>query len=382
MKSNLKIIAALNLISTAIILTLYQGASVRRRENVVKNTYGSNGECFDLRGYLKWHEKNRNRRVKRVIFRKMIGGIGDNIRAFIDVFWFAYKTNRLVLFDITRPLPLSNALSEKSIQSFVYKKNDEWDRDSDTTTIEDIDRLIYELKSNVTTVYTRKGPPVAPWIEGYSQSKDLYQLDNTLGCTLTEERRREIARIVFEPSQELVQLRNTMMITAGLCVHGEECAVDSGKTYYGIHARLGGDTFENTRSRFSRLFQNMDPIGDCFLDKVRTISKEENDMNPAVFLASDTVEFKSKFTEKFEKEFKNGILLSLNQSIMHYNKIPKNSDAGMQTFLGQHLEMLTLGGAKQIISLWSGFSKSAYLKGEATQYTLLDFDSCLKQVDK
>lgn len=114
---------------------------------------------------MSWQSINRNKRVKIVIFLKNNGGIGDNIRALIDMFCLALNSGHIILLDINYPYPLAHVLSERARKNFVFSKFDDWDTESNRTPVNNNKQLFSLMNNDVNTVYAIKGPHMAPWIK-------------------------------------------------------------------------------------------------------------------------------------------------------------------------------------------------------------------------
>lgn len=336
--------------------------------------------CPSLQRYFKGQKANRRNRLKRVVFHQNLGGLGDNIRGLIEQAWMAYKSNRFIFFDIQNPYPLSSVLSENAVDLFAFTKNDAWDKVSSQERYRNHGALRKAMKSSNMTIHSTKKAPRAPWMEHNKFEIDFSNvtkyINESESCKNTDFTKRIIARKLLEPSKHILKMKNEFLALHNLCAYKEECVFFKPRNYYAIHARLGGGTGEYRMERFAKMYENIDFMVSCFVKSILSISERENDRNPVIFVATDTQEFKKKFKLAFEKRSISGKVISQNSSVSHYLKINSNSTEGKEIFLAQHVELRIIGGAKQILATWSGYSKSAFLLGTASKYTMISHESC------
>lgn len=165
---------------------------------------------------------------------------------------------------------------------------------------------------------------------------------------------RVIAKALFRPGEAVSNL-------------AREVIFSDGKPYMSVHARTGEDVGEGWHSRFAHVANASWEVATGLLDCAQA---EDTLGTGRVFLASDSVTVKKAFASVAEQR---GVEVAMVQeSAVHVSEASAEMKERLRAseqcegFLNVFVDLILLAGGESIIMTTSGFSRLAFLWGNAT----------------
>jgi len=315
---------------------------------------------FWVHRYVRWHKANRHNASRVAVYMPVRAGLGDNVEGMLNLWGYAVTTNRLFLL---APSTLSAMMSESTKKEFMYNKKE----DGKFGPLLGKIRVRSMMLSRAITLLKGPTPVAALSLAGSDRPHEFalrpprYIYRGQIP-DFSENVKRAIAKILLEPSEELIKLKNDFLSSNRM---------GDGKPYFAYHARLGRGVGEKGHHRFSNV--NYTYISECAADKLLRIAErygiKSRDLR--VFLATDTADFRIVFEK--------AMLKKTPRSRVHYMKNDPTHfryTRGHSAHAKLQVENIILGDAREIIAFWSGFSKVAQWRGKSVKLHEMYYDSC------
>lgn len=341
---------------------------------------------FWISRYLQWHSLNRYNGTRSVVYQTNRGGIGDNVRAMLDVYALAVLTQRLFLIDMRKPYPISILVSESSQKRFIVndtrldaavKEKKPWIASlklpNDAANAPKL--MLKLLREGTNTVVLNSGPRVTSAALNAELAELKIRNSQSSPPRFSQMTQRAITRSLLEPSLALSMSFNATLSRLQLCIDNIYCPSGSSR-YVAVHARLGGGVGEGNHRRFAFIKGSEEKLAKCYAREVGKIARIAKLREPVVYIATDTLTFRPTLHRHLVQEIQNVRVVHLQQDVRHINRIPVGTAVGLDIFKSQHEEMLLLGHATHIVAMWSGFSRAAFWRGNAEKLKYITKDGC------
>lgn len=181
-----------------------------------------------------------------------------------------------------------------------------------------------------------------------------------------------IVHILFRPTD--VVLKYSM-----------NASFESDSEYIAVHARIGDDTGESDRTRFTELSPNIETVSLNLLSCAQKVAREQSKakkkpthlLSKQIFLASDSERLKEVFMyhagrRNISVKTTSGKALHLGKN--HEEVILQSYQDQCKAFLNVFVDLWLLSKANYIITTGSGFSKAAFHLGD-TENVLIGHSS-------
>lgn len=365
-------------------------------------------ECYLIKkfteDYLDLHQALRYKLSRRFVFRPQLRGMGDMFGTLVFAYWAAVVSKRVFLVDWREPVPLEHLLQT------ALNTTDMFYRDAvdaqphflkdchllDGTNQSHV-RFSNILSSNITTViYTPQYRPPRHVLLAFAKQNgvDDEMLLDVLRLPSSSDFQRTLMHRVFQISDQIRRDHFDYAQHFKLS-HGLEPIKDgvnirsythNARPYIAVHARIGTGVGE-VNGRFEDVQDNWTVPARCLgIRAVRLASISGSPPLP-VFLATDTTEFRTVFLDIVRDISRGQVsVLSGDWDVVHSGRFShpeltlnhsnvKNT-ASWKRVWGSYMDLVMLGHAEHIVSLYSEFPRFAFALGNSKTLTELRNQIC------
>lgn len=373
-----------------------------------------------IKDYLSFHATKRQGASRRLIFQPQRAGMGDVFGTFCFAYWAAVISKRVFLVDWNEPFPLEGLLQTVPTNTDMFFRNATDGPYLGASSKQNViiaekgntDQYISLLESNVTSVVYASRLVMSR--EGQERFVRRNYISTSLESAVINLHhnynfRRALLHHVFRMSQSISQRhKNTAHAMGFRMGHMENPGMGwlggQKRPYVAVHARIGRGVRERG-SRFAAVSDNMLIPARCLASRAVRIAFIAGSPALPVFLATDTPEFRPMFKnvvdkishgrvqvvngdwdvahssqDRFHSQVNN--LKKMNEEVKKKNEEDAGRDEAKAQenvrFLGGYMDLIMLGHAEHIVSLYSSFPRLALALGDAETLTELRNEICLK----
>lgn len=377
--------------------------------------HGFEGIIFKhfIRNYMLFHNKHRRTANRYLVFTPSGGGLGDRFQGMLYAYWAAVASKRVFLIKWNDPFPVQDFVKEADDNSDIFydstsdKPRQARLRNGSTipeiayltnkkTTPEHFERI---LASNVHTVEmkTSRYPTQFSGIFIDSHKPKELPRSEMRNVLSTFNFKRAVLHHVLQLSDEMREHHERVSRAMGLRSDESSPHDNQRRPYIGIHARLGKGVREDA-GRFQNISKHFEAAARCLASRGVRLSILSGSPPLPVFLATDTEEFKGIF-EKEVREMSHGRVkvVSGNWGAVHTKDIQiavdrqkkeeegggqpsdSNLDAARRSLWDSYTDLVMLGHAEHILSLYSSFPRLALALGDAESLIEVRNEICLEK---
>lgn len=339
-----------------------------------------------LHEYIRWHRHARKcfeneactDKPKVLIWRCHVpshpcAGLGDRLRGIVSAMYLAYSAQRVFLIDWPVSdfdhYPISRALIPTSI---------DWQMPDSLNSIKhELPAVFWGSIHNGSEEYLLpSGKDFNPSLENFeletADTKIFYvstvttellisRLQKNLNTTKRVEDTRALSttilvralyKTLFRPSRVVLNLANAIYS-------------ENNVPYISVHSRTGDDVGEAK----ANAFVNMSSHDEVSASLLECATKVDPTMNPKiVFLAADSIQFKTTFNEKAHIYGYN--VVTPKWRALHLRKRPEimgqvSEETHCQEFLNIFADLILMSRGKALVSTGSGFARVAFYFGNS-----------------
>lgn len=369
--------------------------------------------------YLLFQKRNRLNSSRVLIYRPSITGIGDRLSILAYTYWIASVSRRVLLVDWKYPFPLSQLLvnANEDIDFFFHEKMDDPKNETRTeisnanmqfldgtaASLRQYDRVVASnartvvLATNkrpagITYGFVRKHLPKGisiPHILAQQTSLSFYRVlfhsAFKLSRDIREEQHIVNTRIGLTKNFSPEESRGGSRV--GDCNQSKGCHFIT-RPYIGVHARIGLGVGESS-PRFAKISQRLQTPANCLASRAVKISLITGNPPLPIYLATDTPAFRQVFETTVSKFSKGKVkVFTGDWKTIHTARIRYDIDGRVpgpiqmlrmkEAVRDSYMDMVILGDAKHVISLYSSFSRFAMTLGMAETLTEIRNEICFK----
>lgn len=355
--------------------------------------------------YLDTHLRLRYKESRRFVFRPQLRGMGDMFGTLVFAYWTAVVSKRVFLVDWREPFPLEDLLQTARNTTDLFFR-DAVDGEPHfvngshllTGTNQSHARFVNVLSSNITTVFytPQYRPPRDVLISLLKRNgADDESLLALLRLPSSPDFQRVLLHQVFQISDQIRQDQIHHAQDFRLSLGYKPCKATTGalkyqqsaRPYIAVHARIGRGVGE-LNGRFKDVQNDLTVPARCLGIRAVRLSTVTGHPPLPIFLATDTTEFRTLFSE-IVKDISRGqvTVLSGDWDIVHsgrfnpldssLNQSDYNNTTSWKKVWGSYMDLVMLGHAEHIVSLYSEFPRFAFALGDAKSLTELRNHVCI-----
>lgn len=407
----IKPLSILFLVSSSIAYISYRAVDGSKYENKKYDPLlmqkHSNKEFYDrfneeiVEKYVAWHNRTLveleksgwNQSGVKFLLWKGNHGIGDRYRAITNVFLSAIVSERFLLLDWGRNLPVSEIIKFGVGTNFSYdsrmisQKSLENSYQSRVSTIEDLEHILSNDSFVVSVANSR------PNLEIFIKVHEVYpslKFSKVFSKIVYPEIKIEDIEFfhfllpkILKPTQRFLQVVDSLKQN-NLYKFGDEKPSQLPSKYITIHVRYGKGIGENSIKRFDFISKNLDEmkLSSCIATKAAIMARKAG-LTPGVyFLATDTPEIRHALGEALAREDKEGILFFGKWSLKHVQKLNSDDEKDLKILIYTFGELEIMSKGVGMINLYSGFADIAKWMGNIKNTKMISDRHCSKQWTK
>lgn len=358
-----------------------------------------------IQDYLDYHEQARNNGSRRLIFRPKLTGMGDTYSTLIFAYWAAVVSKRVFLVDWQQPFPLEDLLQNSRMTTDVFyrsKSDDQPPFSNNVYTLvgteESHKQFGNVLLSNTAAVIyrPRHRPPQAIIQEFVKRStmKDM-PVSTYMRLAASQNFHRAIMHHVFRVSDNIRKNQRHYTEQFRLFRGFTQQDIDVSKhtykwkerPYIAVHARIGTGVGE-LHGRFQDVQKDMVVPARCLASRAIRLSYMAGYPPLPIFLATDTVQFRSLFRKVVKGISYNRVTVFVGDwDVVHssrfawnnqhmFNETEEKQTRSWKKVWGSYMDLVMIGHAEHIVSLYSEFPRFAFALGSAETHTELRNHIC------
>lgn len=367
-----------------------------------------------VKDYLQWHARKRAayqaairrassprstnapRPPRMLVLRSDLSlthGLGDRFRAIITAYLLAVLSNRLLLIDWRKPIPLSTAFASPPGVNFTYDDFLAPSHPYDDSAI--IQGNYYHISDsvhvNVTTLFLDSvpRPNITRWFVPPPSRKSANKLLQRLSLLHPLPPCRAIPilfRALFTPTPALRIALNRRLHTPPIATLDAEYM-----PYVAIHARLGYGLGEIKKdaSRFdlARSGTTLHGMAKCFANSAMQLSNEIHKgykskrhwYRPHFFLATDTPSFRPLVAQELGNKMPSSVLTYVDADVKHVRELQVSAHDDIGMFMDMFVDVFLLSWSNALLNLRSGFSDLAVWMGGVCNQRVVTYKECAQK---
>lgn len=359
--------------------------------------------------YIKFHAANRYNSSRILIYRAHPTGMGDRFRSLVFAYWAAVVSHRVLLVDWRVPFPLETLVRTKNCATdFFYRNETDHITNAESAKISEIiltnktdkERMPALLESKVRSIvmYMHGTPEnsVMAHLAGRTLPFKVEKLSGLPNLKQDSEFQRTLLHHVLQLNPALRKdywkaceglglrcgLRPKHSISKGQRIRQRLNRVDTTRPYIAVHARVGSGIGEGHLRRFTYVSRNLLIPARCLASRAVRLAFLAGSPSLPIFLATDTPRFRDLF-KSVVYDMSNGRVKVIhgNWDVKHTEKIrqrrgtPSTADKvhsnEWNVMRASYIDLLILGHAEHVISIFSAFPRLAQALGDTHSLTEL-----------
>lgn len=358
-----------------------------------------------IHDYLDFHEQARRNGSRRLIFQPQLTGMGDTYGTLIFAYWAAVISRRVFLVDWQRPFPLEDFLQNSRVSCDVFYRPETDNQPPYSTNVYTLrgtkdshKQFGNVLLSNTAAVIYKPQhrPPYQVIYEFVKRSsmKDM-SISSYMRLAASQHFHRAVMHHVLQISDNIRKDQQDYIkkyrLFRGFTQHDTNVSKRTYKPnerpYIAVHARIGTGVGE-VHSRFHDVQRNMIVPARCLASRAIRLSYMAGYPPLPIFLATDTVEFRALFRSVVKDiSHDNVAVLVGDWDVVHSSRFAwhnqqvlgedeEKRSRSWKKVWGSYMDLVMIGHAEHIVSLYSEFPRFAFALGSADTQTELRNHIC------